>query len=173
MRFKMNLTAFLAAWVFMAFLGYLSPPVQGRLVVACIFVWNARWKMFSPFLCSLYLSWSSPATVNNFRLKLRTLFCVMSSFALLKSLSMTRAVYTDDFCRVPQCKFVALKLDQIPNRFETTAISRLQNRSEIWGGLHLAMLKLHPEGDKSCIKSRHKNRLCKRVFTESQVTLPF
>ena len=118
MRFKMNLTAFLAVWVFMAVMGYLSTPVQGRLVVACIFAWNAGWKIFSPFLCSLYLSWSSPATVNNFRLKLRTPFCAMCSFALLKMLPMTWLVYTGDFWRVTQRNFVAQKLDQVPNSFK-------------------------------------------------------
>ena len=65
--------------------------------------------------------------------------------------------------------FVALKLYQVSNMFETPAISRRQIALKIAPGLHV---RLSLSATKTASSCRDKNRLCKRAFTKTRDDLP-
>ena len=61
--------------------------------------------------------------------------------------------------------FVALKLHQVSNMFETPAISRRQIALKIAPGLHVRFWSCNSSATKIASSCRVKNRLCKRAFT--------
>ena len=60
--------------------------------------------------------------------------------------------------------FVALKLQQVSNMFETPAISRRQIALKIAGGLHVRFWSCKLSATKIASSCRDKNLLCKRAF---------
>ena len=60
--------------------------------------------------------------------------------------------------------FVALKLHQVSNMFETPAISRQQIALKIAPGLHMRFWSCNFRATKIALSCCDKNRLCKRAF---------
>ena len=62
--------------------------------------------------------------------------------------------------------FVALKLHQVSNMFETPAISQRQIAPEIAPGLHIRFSSCNLNATKIASSCRDKYSMCKRAFTD-------